>query len=85
MPDIANVEPTPEAVQTINRLRIEAMEMEPPAPVLTTEGGLTGRTARLPGQRFQAGESPASIFTAPATPPRAPAFTEPPPIPELWP
>lgn len=84
MPDIATVEPTPETVQPATRLRIESMEMEPPAPVLTTDGGLTGRTARLPGRRFVPGESPASIFTAPAPPPR-PVLTEPPPIPELWP
>lgn len=83
-PDIASVEPTPETVQTASRLKIETMEMEPPMPVLTTEGGLTGRTTALPGQRQQWQASP-SAAQSPETRPRPPAFSAPPPIPELMP
>jgi hypothetical protein len=78
-PDIADVAPATEAVQT-NRLRIETMELEPPAPVLTTEGGLNGRTARMPGQQYS-GQS----LTRPNSVRPPQPMLAPPPIPELMP
>ncbi len=82
-PDIADVAPAIEAVQT-NRLRIETMELEPPAPVLTTEGGLSGRTAhalRQPGSQQYTGQS---VTQPPPSRPPQPMMA-PPPIPELMP
>jgi hypothetical protein len=81
-PDIATVEPTPETIQTANRLKIETMEMEPPIPILTTEGGLTGRTTHILGQGR--GQTP-SAGSSPEPRARPPALSQPPPIPELLP
>ncbi len=78
-PDIADVAPATETVQA-NRLRIETMEVEPPVPLLTTEGDLNGRTARALRQEY-----PGQSVTRPATTrPPQPILT-PPPIPELMP
>lgn len=43
-PNIAEVAPAPEPAAS-QRPRMETFELEPPAPALSTEGGLTGRTA----------------------------------------
>ncbi|MCC8108519.1 MAG: hypothetical protein LIQ30_05615 [Planctomycetes bacterium] len=87
-PNITPVEPTPEAVVD-DRPRLETMEMEPPTPVLTTEGGLTGRTAHLllpTTPPSSAAQSPFSTAPAqPATPSRPSGGMTPPPIPELMP
>lgn len=83
-PNIADVAPTPEVVQT-NRLRIETMEMEPPAPVLTTEGGLNGRTAHVLRQRDRQYYSGQSVGQPAQSRPRQPTMMTPPPIPELMP
>lgn len=81
-PDIAPVLATPETLQQANRLKIETMEMDPPAPILTTEGGLTGRTAHILRQRVRDTSRPATQPLRPGTRPSTPI---PPPIPELMP
>lgn len=87
-PNIADVAPAPEEAQD-QRPRLETMTFEPPPPLLTTEGGLTGRTARpldivaapLPASLQPAAPQPGQM--RPQTQPyAAPA---PPPIPELFP
>lgn len=60
-----------------NRPRLETMAIDPPAPVLTTDGGLTGRTA-------------APLLPTTSRPPRGPQgptppATAPPPLPDLLP
>lgn len=81
-PDIAAVDPTPNAGQA-NRLKIDVMEMDPPTPVLTTEGGLTGRTAHILRMQQLQNPRPVSQPTTPRT--RPSTMTTPPPIPELMP
>lgn len=63
------------------RPRLENMQIEPPAPILTTEGGLSGRTAApltVKPQRPAAAQTP--VRTRPP-----PQMQQPPPIPELMP
>lgn len=79
IPIITEVPLAPET-QT-QRPRLETMDLDPPSPVLTTEGGLTGRTAQ------PLTPSPARTTTAqpPARRPTQPVMTSPPPIPDLMP
>ena len=75
MPSITQVEPLP--LPTVNaKPSLATIELEPPPAVLTTDGGLTGRTASLPG-------APAARPTP--FPNRQPRQVTPPPIPELMP
>lgn len=75
LPSVTNIPEAPDAIRN-NKVTIEEYEVTPPQAVLTTEGGITGKTAKAPGSRS----------TRPNAPPRAPA-TSPmaPPIPELMP
>lgn len=71
------------AVAAPERPRLETMIIEPPQPILTTEGGLTGRTARPLTVPPLAPTSPVQPpVSPPGSPPRMPT---PPPIPELMP
>lgn len=74
-PNIAEVAPTP-VTATAARPTIEDIEIAPPDAVLTTEGGLTGRTAAPLARRPQPDPRP---------PGRAPGPPRPPPIPDLFP
>lgn len=84
-PNIADVAPVDETVQT-NRMRIDTMEMEPPLPVLTTEGGLNGRTAHAlriqDDRRYSSGQT---VGQPSQSRPRQSQMMTPPPIPELMP
>ena len=79
IPDIATVTPAPETVQE-KRPSLETMELEPPTPILSTEGGLTGRTAH---PLRPSGERSVSSPSQPVRRPQQPAAL--PPIPELMP
>lgn len=73
IPDAPTAEPA--------RPRLENMQIESPAPILTTEGGLSGRTAApltVKPQRPSAPQTP--VRTRPPPP-----MQQPPPIPELMP
>lgn len=74
-PNIAEVAPTP-VTPTAARPTIEDIAIGPPNAVLTTEGGLTGRTAAPLTQRAP---------SAPSAPGRASGPPRPPPIPDLFP
>lgn len=66
-PNISDIPDSPPAAPTERRVSIETMEIAPPPPVLTTEGGLTGRTAvpiRPPASR-PAVERPIDPMQAP--------------------
>lgn len=76
-PNIAEVAPAPDPVAS-QRPRMETLELEPPAPTLTTEGGLTGRTAHALTSQPNAAAQPAARA-------RPPTPSTPPPIPELMP
>lgn len=75
-PNIAQVEPAPQIGKQL-RPTLEDIDVPAPALQLTTEGGLTGKTASYPGARAaQPGLSPPSGPSAPRTPP---------PLPDLMP
>lgn len=74
-PGIAEVDPAPSVTSSL-RPTLEHMNLEPPPPILTTEGGLTGRTAAPLGS----GQQRPGI-----APVRRPQQQTPPPIPELMP
>lgn len=76
LPNIASVEPAPTPAANL-KPTLDTMDLEPPPAVLTTDGGLTGRTASLPG-RLPPRQAP-----PPTARPARPAT--PPPIPELMP
>ncbi len=77
-PTLVEVAPAPET--SARQPAFETMTIEPHMPAVSTEGGLTGRTARpLVLQNLRPYSDPAP---APRAPPRPPA---PPPIPELMP
>lgn len=76
IPNVADVDPTP-SLASATRSTIEDVVVEPPSAILTTEGGLTGRTAaplnvtrRAPAATGQGAGSP---------------LVAPPPIPDLSP
>lgn len=80
VPAVTPVPITPERKASAEPV-FKTMVLEPPLPPLTTEGGLTGRTAHsINRQRPQSLSSP-----APTVAPPPPVFTAPPPIPELLP
>lgn len=75
-PNIAQVEPAPQTART-QRPTLENVDVPAPALLLTTEGGLTGKTASQPGARSpQSGLSPSTRPPVPRTPP---------PLPDLMP
>lgn len=75
LPNVASIPDIPEALRN-NKVRIEDFEIVPPQAVLTTEGGITGRTAKAPGANP----------IRPGEPSRGPAISPmAPPIPELMP
>ncbi len=85
-PDIAPVTPAPKtASQT--RPRLETLEIDPPAPTLTTEGGLTGRTAHLllPSQPRPLAPRPTGDAGQLRPTRRSPPGNPTPPLPELFP
>lgn len=63
------------------RPKLETMVIEPPPPVLTTEGGLSGRTAHP----LTVKPPRPSAEPQPSSPVRPPQTLSPPPIPELMP
>lgn len=75
LPPIADVQVAPATV----RPRLESMILESPPPILTPEGGLTGRTAPPLAPR------PAGGSDSPRRTPDAQPFIAPPPIPDLPP
>ena len=79
LPTISPVTPTLEP-DVPHRPGLETMDLEPLFPVLTTEGGLTGRTARPLAQHGQ--RRPSTAVQPPST---RPPMTTPPPIPDLMP
>lgn len=90
-PALADVAP---ALNTAARQpAFETMNVEPHMPAVTTEGGLTGRTAqplvfrndRPYPARAPASPPPSAFSSARGTPARAPVPAAPPPIPELMP
>lgn len=86
-PNIAPVAPAPEEAQD-NRPRLETMDLELPPPLLTTDGGLTGRTARplaLPPVTTTVVQPTPAV--TPLGPVQQPQYRTPPPppIPELFP
>ncbi len=77
-PTLAEVSPAPETAARAPAF--ETMSIEPHMPPVTTEGGLTGRTARpLAARNPRPYSDPAPVRRAPAPPVEAP------PIPELMP
>ncbi len=82
IPNVAEVEPAPVSASSIKQT-LENVPVEPPAAILTTEGGLTGRTA----QPIRPQTSSASSSPVPASPTGTSAGTPPPPppIPDLSP
>ena len=77
-PTLVDVAPAPEA--TAKLPMFETMTVEPHMPAVTTDGGLTGRTAQpLARQNLRPYSAPTPTRRTPA-----PAL-EPPPIPELMP
>ncbi len=85
-PDIAPVTPAPKSVVPA-RPRLESMEIDPPTPSLTTEGGLTGRTAHLllPTQPRAPSQRPPSESGTLRPTRKPPAGSPTPPLPELFP
>lgn len=80
VPVITAVPLAPEAQS--QRPRLETMVLEPPTPALTTEGGLTGRTA----QPLTTGTTRPQAGSPPARRPQQPQVMDgPPPIPDLMP
>lgn len=77
-PNIAEVAPAPEPTASQGP-RMETLDLEPPAPTLSTEGGLTGRTA--PALTPQ----PDPTAAQPVPRRRQPQVLAPPPIPDLMP
>ncbi|MCD8141217.1 MAG: hypothetical protein LUE17_15880 [Planctomycetaceae bacterium] len=77
-PNIAEVAPAPDPV-TSARPRMEVLELEPPAPILSTEGGLSGRNAHTLAPQ------PDSTSQQPPQRRRPTQVAAPPPIPELMP
>jgi hypothetical protein len=76
-PQLADVQPAPETSTQLPAF--ETMIIEPHMPAVTTEGGLTGRTAQPVARR------PERPYSDPAPARRAPTPAAPPPIPELMP
>ena len=74
-PSIAAVEPAP-AIPAASRPTLEQIQLEPPPALLTTEGGLTGRNARMLGNRMAQPPPRIPFRQGPMTPP---------PLPELMP
>lgn len=87
-PNIATVEPAPEQAQD-QRPRLESLAFDLPPPLLTTEGGLTGRSAKpLTNTVADSGPvTPLQLDASPSSQPVQPQqqFPAPPPIPELLP
>lgn len=78
-PTLVEVAPAPETAA--RRPAFETMTVEPHMPAVTTEGGLTGRTAQPLARQNPRPYSAPTPSRRPATPPAM----EPPPIPELMP
>lgn len=79
VPEILDVTPVTD-VAVSQQPRMETLTIEPPVPALSTEGGLTGRTAQpltSPSLRPSA--------SSPAVRPPPPRMQAPPPMPELLP
>lgn len=73
-PAIASIEPTP-SIPADSRPSFLASEWQLPPPLLTTDGGLTGRNAQAPIHPSRRPPEPAAT----------PSMTRPPPLPELMP
>ena len=80
LPNIAPVDPEPDGAASLRLPALENFEIVPPPPVVTTEGGLTGLTAKPLEPSGGRSRAPAA---GAASPPGRPAV--PPPLPDLMP